>query len=414
MGDVVRIFGGRGDPLERGPAKRVSHVVENIGEHVAASKKRASWKFTLGESDTIHEVTLFHSVVHFDGREQYMNNHMVPGDWSVVLLLESSNSAVEVHINDIEAGDIPKYDLVIDRVPYRRMDVYRRSKAKPSPHVFASTNSYGHLPDQSQVTSHHDAGLQKGHWGPSGMTAESASNRTPPPAKATPPSKSQPQAQATTEVNLLDTSAPEVSVSAHAIVFDPFVTGAPAPKSTGQPAPSSSVDLMGLFSQAPPVQPSTGSAQPGSTNFATAPMNRAPSMRQPGFPGPQPGFQAGFPMQQPGYQGFPPTMPGGLQQPPMGTGFGQSMATFGAPVQQQGFAAPTYPPQQTQSAFAFMQGPPSTGGYNPPPAANYAPAPPNLSISSLMDPHHVNTAHASGRQQQSGQGININAFANMS
>ncbi|EQC29650.1 hypothetical protein SDRG_12654 [Saprolegnia diclina VS20] len=431
MGDVVRIFGGRPDPLERGPPKRVSHSVENIGEHVAASKKRSSWKFTLGEADTIHEVTLFHSimsmkkVVHFDGREQYMSNTMAPGDWSVVLLLESSSSAMEVRINDIEAGDIPKYDFLIDRVPYRRMDVYRRSKAKPAAHVFGASAGYSNAPEPHHAPSH-DAGLQHGHWGPSGMTQET--NRPPSPQEL--PSKPKPVAPQH-EVNLLDTSAPDVSVSAHAIVFDPFVTGAPPAKSAAQ-APASA-DLMGLFSQPTPSQqqpqviggssfgqqgfgqppqqgfgqppqpaygqppqpaygqppqpaygqppqpaygqpPQPGFGQPPVGNFATAPMNRAPAMQQ-------------------GYQGFPP-----------------------APAPTPGFGYPNtaYPPAPSQqaSAFAFMQAPPAPAAYaNAPRPANYRTPPANLSISSLMDPHHVN--NAAPRGPSNGQNININAFAGM-
>ncbi|KDO21139.1 hypothetical protein SPRG_12920 [Saprolegnia parasitica CBS 223.65] len=411
MGDVVRILGGRPDPLERGPPKRVSHSVENIGEHVAASKKRASWKFTLGEADTIHEVTLFHSimsmkkVVHFDGREQYMSNTMAPGDWSVVLLLESSSSAMEVRINDIEAGDIPKYDFLIDRVPYRRMDVYRRSKAKPAAHVFGASTGYSNTPEPHHAPQH-DAGLQHGHWGPSGMTQET--NRPPSPQELKPKPVAPKQ-----EVNLLDTSAPDVSVSAHAIVFDPFVTGAPPAKPVAQA--TASADLMGLFSQptpsqqpqpiggsnfgqpafgqplqpafgqppqpgfGQPLQPAYGQAlqpgfgQPPMSNYTTAPINRAPPMQQ-------------------GYQGFPPT-------PTPTPGYGYPNA---------------YPPAAPQQAsgFAFMQTPPPPAAYaNAPRPANYRTPPANLSISNLMDPHHVNSAAPRG--PPNGQNININAFAGM-
>ncbi len=51
------------DPLERGPPKRVGHMVENVGGNIAASKKRSSWKFTFGDSDKVHEVVLLHSVM---------------------------------------------------------------------------------------------------------------------------------------------------------------------------------------------------------------------------------------------------------------------------------------------------------------------------------------------------------------
>ncbi|OQS04789.1 hypothetical protein THRCLA_03000 [Thraustotheca clavata] len=385
MGDVVRIFGGKADPEERGPPKRVSHVVENIGEHVAASKKRASWKFTLGESDTVHEVVLFHSVVHFDGREQYMSNHMTPGDWSVILLLESTNSAMEVRINDIESGDIPKYDFLIDRVPYRRMDVYRRTKAKPTQHVFTPYpgNSQGQQP-----ASIHNAGLQQSHWGHSGMTQEPVNQHPPPPPKEKTPPKPRPAPQP--EVNLLDTTVPETSVPAHAIVFDPFVTGAPVVK-PAQTNPSN--DLMSLFAQPsatqnpPPLNPNAFGQVPPQT-FTGPPMNRPPMMQQ-------------------GYQAFPQSAPM-MQQPP--SNFGQPMFV---PMQQQGYPRASPPPlQKEHSAFSFIQAPPAPA-YSAVPGSNFKTPQANMNISSLLAPHQVNNAHVPGRQQNGQNGININAFDGM-
>jgi hypothetical protein len=60
-----RIYNPRPDPLERGPPKRVLRDETHIGEMVAASKKRISWRFTLGESDTVHEVVLTHSIMSY-------------------------------------------------------------------------------------------------------------------------------------------------------------------------------------------------------------------------------------------------------------------------------------------------------------------------------------------------------------
>lgn len=64
-GNAGRIYNPRSDPLERGPPKRVLRDETHIGEMVAASKKRISWRFTLGESDTVHEVVLTHSIMSY-------------------------------------------------------------------------------------------------------------------------------------------------------------------------------------------------------------------------------------------------------------------------------------------------------------------------------------------------------------
>lgn len=64
-GSAARIYNPRPDPAERGPPKRVAREESHIGEMVAASKKRISWKFTLGESDVTHEVVLVHSIMSY-------------------------------------------------------------------------------------------------------------------------------------------------------------------------------------------------------------------------------------------------------------------------------------------------------------------------------------------------------------
>jgi hypothetical protein len=64
-GNAARIYNPQPDPLERGPPKRVLREEQHIGEMVAASKKRVTWQFTLGESDRTHEVVLVHSVMSY-------------------------------------------------------------------------------------------------------------------------------------------------------------------------------------------------------------------------------------------------------------------------------------------------------------------------------------------------------------
>ena len=74
--NVARIYNLQPDPLERGPPKRVAREEQHIGELVAASKKRISWRFTLGESDRTHEVVLVHSIMSYkkvrNGDERHM------------------------------------------------------------------------------------------------------------------------------------------------------------------------------------------------------------------------------------------------------------------------------------------------------------------------------------------------------
>ncbi|KAJ0400156.1 hypothetical protein P43SY_007175 [Pythium insidiosum] len=114
-GNAARIYNPRPDPLERGPPKRVNRDESHIGEMVAASKKRISWTFTLGDAETVHEVVLVHSVmsykkvVEFDGRQMHYSATATPGDWSFVMILDGTNNVIEVRINDLESADVPKY-----------------------------------------------------------------------------------------------------------------------------------------------------------------------------------------------------------------------------------------------------------------------------------------------------------------
>jgi hypothetical protein len=156
-------------------------MVDNVGGHWPASKKRVVWKFVLGDSDTIHEVELMHSVlstkkvsgvtqisqllngaqvVCFDGKEYYLEWTMFSGtSWRLVLIYENTNSSIEVRINEME----PKYgimmsntrsitwsfyyydlELIIDRVPFRKMDVYHKKKkvATAAPPMYGGGGRY--------------------------------------------------------------------------------------------------------------------------------------------------------------------------------------------------------------------------------------------------------------------------------
>ncbi|OWZ24865.1 hypothetical protein PHMEG_00048 [Phytophthora megakarya] len=164
--NAARIYNPQPDPLERGPPKRVLREEQHIGEMVAASKKRVTWRFTLGESDRTHEVVLIHSVmsykkvVQYDGRQMHFSSTATMGDWSFTMILDGLNLVMEVRINDVEAADVPKYDFVIDRIPFRRWDVYRRKK-----HAI-TTATYG----QPNAAPGNAFGTHR--WGPGGATSQ--------------------------------------------------------------------------------------------------------------------------------------------------------------------------------------------------------------------------------------------------
>ncbi|RQM22523.1 hypothetical protein B5M09_005823 [Aphanomyces astaci] len=215
MGDVVRVSGPV-DPLERGPPKRVGHMVENVGSNIASSKKRASWKFTFGDSDKVHEVVLLHSVmsakkvVEYDGREKYHVALISPGDWSIILMLEHRNTAIEVRINEFESPDMPRYDLLIDRAPFRKMDVYRRNNKKlvgangSQGNAYQPASGHGHIQQAG--------GYHQSNWGP-GDAASDVDDDHAPVVPCSEASYSKDKAKSTStkktapppEINLIDT-----------------------------------------------------------------------------------------------------------------------------------------------------------------------------------------------------------------
>ncbi|KAE9037926.1 hypothetical protein PR002_g6296 [Phytophthora rubi] len=172
-GNAARIYNPHPDPLERGPPKRMLREEQHIGEMVAASKKRVTWRFTLGESDRTHEVVLVHSVmsykkvVQYDGRQMHFSSTATLGDWSFSMILDGLNVVMEVRINDMESADVPKYDFVIDRVPFRRWDVYRRKKHAITTATYAQPNA----PPGNAYGTH--------RWGPGGASPSSQSEPQP-------------------------------------------------------------------------------------------------------------------------------------------------------------------------------------------------------------------------------------------
>ncbi|KAG1703064.1 hypothetical protein DVH05_007977 [Phytophthora capsici] len=166
-GNAAHIYNPQPDPLERGPPKRVLREEQHIGEMVAASKKRVTWRFTLGESDRTHEVVLIHSVmsykkvVQYDGRQMHFSATATMGDWNFSMILDGLNVVMEVRINDMESVEVPKYDFVIDRIPFRRWDVYRRKKHAITTATYAQPNA----PSGNTFGTH--------RWGPGGSTAPS-------------------------------------------------------------------------------------------------------------------------------------------------------------------------------------------------------------------------------------------------
>ncbi|CAH0477370.1 unnamed protein product [Peronospora belbahrii] len=161
-GNVVRVCNSQPDPLEHGPPKRIGREEQPIGEIVAASKKRVSWRFTLGESDRTHEVVLVHSImsykkmVQYGGRQMHFSSTATLGDWSFFIILDGLNLVMEIRINEVESADNPKYDLFMNKVPYRRWDVLRRKKHV---HVTA-TYTHPNAPPGNAYGTH--------RWGPDG------------------------------------------------------------------------------------------------------------------------------------------------------------------------------------------------------------------------------------------------------
>ncbi|ETW10382.1 hypothetical protein H310_00700 [Aphanomyces invadans] len=369
MGDVVRIAAnGPVDPLEHGPPKRVGHMVENVGGNIASSKKRASWKFTFGESDKVHEVVLLHSVmsakkvVEYDGREKYHVAAISPGDWSIILMLEHRNSAIEVRINEFESPDMPRYDMLIDRVPYRKMDVFRRNNKK------TANTSNGNTYQPATNGGHKQQGGYH-HWGPGDPASDIDDDNAPvvPLDKAIPTKKTAPPP----EINLIDTSIPDVvSVPAPSVVFDPLVTG---PTSLGFPTQvASPVTLNGILYDQPPLQ-----AQPQQRTFAPPPPAFDPfaSLDQPKQPGghvpPQP---------QTTYRGYP-------AQPPQ-----QFHGHYGSPQ------APPYPAYNN-----FQQ--------QPQQFYNHGVHQQHMNISAMVNP--IQGQHGIQAKKPAGHDININPFAGM-
>ncbi|ETV82893.1 hypothetical protein H257_04668 [Aphanomyces astaci] len=384
MGDVVRVSDqGPVDPLERGPPKRVGHMVENVGSNIASSKKRASWKFTFGDSDKVHEVVLLHSVmsakkvVEYDGREKYHVALISPGDWSIILMLEHRNTAIEVRINEFESPDMPRYDLLIDRAPFRKMDVYRRNNKK----LVGANGSQGNAYQPASGHGHiQQGGYHQSHWGP-GDAASDVDDDHAPVVPCSEASYSKDKAKSTStkktapppEINLIDTSIPEITPPVHSIVFDPLVTG-PAPPAYPTQA-ASPVNLNGIFN-AQQVQPQQRSFAPPSFDpFAS--LQPQPNKQPLGYFHPQQQTGYGYPTQQYGGHYANPTTP--LY-----------------PAYNNIAASPIYPPQQQQQQY-----------YAPPLQQQQ----PNLNISTMMNPMQVQ--HSIQPKKPTGQDININPFSGM-
>lgn len=77
------------------------------------------------------------------------------------MILDGLNMVMEVRINDVESAEIPKYDFIIDRIPYRRWDVYRRKKHAITTATYCQPNA----PPGNAYGMH--------RWGPNGATPPS-------------------------------------------------------------------------------------------------------------------------------------------------------------------------------------------------------------------------------------------------
>lgn len=416
-GHVARIYNPHPDPLERGPPKRVNRDEAHVGERIAASKKRISWTFTLGDCETIHEVVLTHSImtykklVEFDRRQMHLSSTAHPGDWCFMMVLDGTNNVIEVRINDTETDEVPKYDLVIDRIPFRKWDVFRRRKAP------AGSTSYGAPVPNAAPT----ATFGTHRWGPAGD--ESASRATDPPAElhaqqragsfsssrnnwqqsasgyAPPPTavsnhgvpsrnpnpETQPARRVSAkqpEINLIDDSIPEVAVPAQNLMFDPLLqmSAPPAPQQATQPSPV-----------APPSQPvATQPSQPSNVvdPFAglTSALPTQPSQNMMNLD-PLARHNSAY------LKGATQASPSQIAQ--VGPSSVPAQPLFGQAGQMNMTQRSGAPGQAPRASFTFDQtGAKSNVNYN---------------ISHLMNPNEVNNV----RKPQGTNAINIDAFASL-
>ncbi|CAI5745300.1 unnamed protein product [Peronospora destructor] len=273
LGNVARIYNLQPDPLERGPPKRVAREEQHIGEIVAASKKRVSWRFTLGESDRIHEVVLVHSIMSykkFNGRQIHFSSTATLGDWSCTMILDELNLVMEVRINDMESADVPKYDFVSDKVPFRRWDVFRRKKYTNATATYAQPNALrgnaygthrwgpgsptplsqhesqlhdvsfaaclepgsgstgGSFASGSSTTDHTQSlcssGQQNEQHGSSGAQQYGGKRSSLQDQRHLLPTTTAPKPTKQPEINLIDDFGPTMSVSAQSLIFDPLAS----------------------------------------------------------------------------------------------------------------------------------------------------------------------------------------------
>lgn len=441
-----RIYNPRPAPAEVGPPCRVHHEISNIGEHIASSKRRIAWSFTLGDADTIHEVVLVHSVmsykktIEFDGRQMHYSAIATPGDWSFTMFLDGTKYAIEVRINDMETADVPKYDLAIDRIPFRRWDVYRRRKG-----VNAAAGGHASQQQYQQAPPAPSGGSFGTHkWGPSGMTAPPPMEPSPPRAQQSqysvsnanafrrdgpassyqsPPSSQQlqsvnptkPPAQQkkapTKEIDLLGDfgSTEATTVSAQQLIFDPLATsmiGGAAP-STAQPARTTSNPTL--------TQAAGFGGQPPNARIASNPaMGMGMGFVQPTQPYVDPFANVAQPLPM---------------KPAASINLDPLAAQSSAYMQQSHVAAPapTQPPMGMPAYPGYQAQPPAMprgmpgggtmpmpGGYGMSPGypAGYAsnkPGAVNYNISHLMNPMEVNNV----RNAQETKTINIDPFAGL-
>ncbi|KAF1784086.1 hypothetical protein GQ600_22434 [Phytophthora cactorum] len=459
-GNVARIYNPQPDPLERGPPKRVLREEQHIGEMVAASKKRVTWRFTLGESDRTHEVVLIHSVmsykkvrqqsgaaegivlmwlkwmndegswldalavqvVQYDGRQMHFSSTATLGDWNFSMILDGLNVVMEVRINDMESADVPKYDFVIDRIPFRRWDVHRRKKHAITTATYAqpsapSGNAYGThrwgpsgamqpLQNEPQPSRGPFTGSNRGSFTSNSPTSDRTQSlghqafqdsRTVDSARhckkersvcsehdryefspATTSGSSSVEAQEAPEINLIDDFGPSVSVSAQSLIFDPLASAKissagdsaatnspqqqqPPPQKQQQAAPVAAIPQPAAY-----VDPFASVAAPVMTKPSSS-INLDPLATQNASSYQQPHQQA-------------------IRQMPMGN--------MGYQHQQQ-----QQHPRVMRGSFTGQQQPVAPGGMG---NVNY-------NISQLMNPANLQT----GQQNQKSKSINIDPFASL-
>lgn len=120
------------DGVYVGDVLRVSRESENIGERVAMSKKRVTWRFVFVGTQQVHTLMLEHSRVsgkkrlRLDGRKLFQSDQYTTGNWKYEFRVpDHDQTAFCLTIKDVKTNvrDPRKsvYDLLVNGLPWKQL-----------------------------------------------------------------------------------------------------------------------------------------------------------------------------------------------------------------------------------------------------------------------------------------------------